>query len=396
MLVSKGLRATALLAALCSAASAAEKYQFSIVIKSGDLVAGKAVNLIQPVALNNSGLLVFRGSDLVNPQLPCYTYPPTGCTVGIFSAMVPPGAQAPTSTALLAGIGSVIGGKTLLQVGRVEVNDAGMVVFGAEWDGPYPSSGVFTPSQVLASSGSVLSGKTLIGIARDSASVNALGMVAFTANYLEGAAERWGVFSPTQLLAAPGQTIDGVTLTFTRFPVFTDKGQLFFGGEFSDGGVVKSAIFTPTELLVSDDPNAKPPIIVGPFDVDDGGDVVFVSQASPSSIIEVARRGHKYRLDVVSGGGRPLDGYREGWFGASPLINRSGTIVFSMWLSPGGTTGGNALFVNSRRLIGTGDTVTGKTIRQVGLEALNDAGRIVFSAQFTDGSWGIVMADLRH
>ncbi len=383
---------SAALAILSAPVAAAEKYEFFLAVKSGDVVDGKVLNLIavissgKQVALNDSGALVFK-SAFCPPPGPCLC-PMYSCKSGIFTATVPFGAQMAAGTALVAGSGSVISGKTLtLLPGGVAVNNAGLIVFDSYFVGTGPNEelGLFTPSQLLAGGGSVISNKTLLHILPGWASVNDLGMIVFTARYDNGGTASSGIFSPTQMLVSSGQEIDGSLLTSVASPLLTNNLRLVFWGGFSEGGLNMAGLFTPFERLVKAD------VASDSFAMNDDGDIIFTS-GPPSALYAIKENGHKKRLDLLAGGGQPVAGYTD--YGIQkPLIDASGTVVFQMQLSLTGTIS-YGIFTPKRRIIGPGDVVSGKTVANfVRLEALSDRGRMALLTSFTDGTYGIVIGD---
>ena len=356
---------------------------------------------------------------------------------------------------ILAQTGNTIAGKTLTSVGPPAINNAGTVVFLGGFSG---GAGIFTPSDLLVQTGDTISGKTLTDFGAISNSgagyqwdlaISDAGTVFFLGSFSGGL----GIFTPSQLLVQPGDTVAGETMvdfysqssaapgslfsinrngdlvfaaTFRSpypnvpsYGIFTlsdlvDQASGFFGRTYyspviNDAGMVAFGCNlageygiclppgqTPTQILACSDESAFPAIndagsIVSDFDTEDGN----FSGICP---LIIASYGTGPNGDSI--GGKKLVLVRYG----APAIDNPGTVLFDATFAPStgyplpGTPG---LFTSTELLVTGGDTIGGKTVvnnpfpyfpAYFGHYAINDAGAIVFGTTFTDGSSGIVLA----
>src|SRR5215471_3650796 len=154
---------------------------------------------------------------------------------------------------LLANTGDTIGGKTLTFVNFPEINNSGAVTFLGTFSG---GEGIFTQDRLLVQTGDTIGGATLGAF--QAPGINNSSTVAF---YATCGASCFGVFTPSALLAAPGFTIDGKTLTSQSFrqgwpPIvpISDAGTVVFWATF-DGSLLcgtwgsACGIFTQSTLV---------------------------------------------------------------------------------------------------------------------------------------------------
>ncbi|HET7298565.1 MAG TPA: choice-of-anchor tandem repeat NxxGxxAF-containing protein, partial [Burkholderiales bacterium] len=134
---------------------------------------------------------------------------------------------------------------------------------------------------------------------------------------------------------------------------------------------------------------------------DDSGPLVFPFFASINDVGTVAF------LAQLDGGGNGLflggtqvrpfadtNGLFSFFFGRAPSINDTGQVAFGAGLDGGGTgifVGPNPL---ADKVITTGDSLFGSTVTSLSLgsQALNNAGRVAFYAELSDGTQGVFVA----
>jgi hypothetical protein len=184
-------------------------------------------------------------------------------------------AASPYTLTIVAKTGDTIGGKTLVVVESLVINDSGTIAFRGLFSG---GSGIFTPSALLATTGDTIGGKTLTNL--EVPAINDSGTVAFFGTFSGGS----GIFTPSALLAKTGDTIGGKTLTSfppsaltgLGSPAINDSGTVAFLGAFSGG----SGIFTPSALLAKngDTIGGKTLSAFGSPAINDRGAVAFLAQ----------------------------------------------------------------------------------------------------------------------
>jgi hypothetical protein len=335
---------------------AATTYTLAVLAKAGDTIGGKTLTFVGFPTINDSGTSTF---------------------LGVFAG----GQGYFTPSSLVVQTGDAIGGRTLTFLDNpAAINNGGTLGFHAHFSG---GEGIFMLDRLLVQTGDTIAGQTVQAFGLPG--INSSGTVAFYATCGTHCA---GVFTPSALLAAPGFTIGGKTLTSTSFnqgaPIITpisDDGTAIFYASF-DGGV---GIFTQSNLVAAtgDTIDGRTLTNVGVFPaISHNGAIAFLGEFAggkgiftPSSL--VAQTG-----DTI--GGRTLTDIDP----FSLVINDTGTILFF-----GSFAGGRGIFTQSALVAQTGDVIDGKTL--VGpffFPAMNDRGAIVFDAQFTDGSPGIVLA----
>ena len=328
-----------------SVQAAAPGYKFTILPQSAD------INDYQ-IGINNNGTVVFSTRR------------------GIFTPAGP-----------VVMVGQTIGGITLTAVGSPVINDAGTIVFqGIYGNGEF---GIFTPTQRLAARGDTIGGLTLTGDAVNPALNNA-GTVVFGAE----ASPVGGLFTTSGLVVPDNAVIDGKTVSIGGPAVINDAGTIFFGSFLYDPSQplgLGFGLFTPSQLLVATGDTVGGVTLSGlgiraPA-VNNAGSVVFLGSSSSSGKGGIFTLSELLVPDGTTIGGKTLTSVTD------PAINEAGTIVF---VGLYGT--GNGIFTTSELVIGSGDTVDGKVLGSVTVPYINKAGIIVFSAGFSDGSAGVVMA----
>ncbi len=175
-------------------------------------------------------------------------------------------------------------------------------------------------------------------------------------------------------------------------PVLNDAGSVFYGRS-------GTAFATRTEVDANNiyrfDTGASAPVRlsdqvlnVSSLTANDLGKVVFSGSTGNQSGLFLLDEG---KITQISD--RAEISARGGNF-SNFLINNSNEIVFQLTAFEPNTTEIVArIGSTNRRVIGTGDFLSGSTVDQVQLRGLNNAGQIAFSVNFTDGKQGIFRAN---
>jgi hypothetical protein len=343
-----------LLAAVPAAAQSSNlSYSRKIVAKSGDTISGKSLIGVGQPTLNTRGHVAFIAytADLVGVFTPERLVAKTGDQIAgatvtaiagppaindkeriLFNAATSRGSGVYSPSDAVAETGDRIDGKVLTNVGPVQMTETGDFVFYSEFNGGH---GLFNKNNLLAQGGAVVDGKTLTDVGY-APSINDFGVVAAVGTYTGGA----GIFvRRSGFLAKTGDTIDGKTLTNVTLGSIDNAGSLAFIGYFNGG----SGVFTRNALVAQNGSFAGKH--VGGFDNvkrNDSGLVAFTSTA-----------------DFSFADCRLCNG----------VFTQNGVVAYS------------------------GDVIDGKTIMFIAHDiAVNDVGQIVFSASFTDGTTGVVLA----
>jgi hypothetical protein len=142
---------------------------------------------------------------------------------------------------LLAQTGEIIAGKTLTSVGTPAINNAGTVVFLGSFSG---GSGIFTPSELLVKTGDTIGGRRLTGFSGSgfpgydwTLAISDAGAVFFLGSF----SGSLGIFTPSELLVQPGDTIAGKTI----IDFFSPPAEGSFFSINREGKLVFAATFKP-------------------------------------------------------------------------------------------------------------------------------------------------------
>jgi hypothetical protein len=157
---------------------------------------------------------------------------------------------------LLVASGDTIDGVTLTSVSAPAINNNGDVVFRGILSPT--ASAIFTPTSLLAAPGDIIGGVTLLGdLLGFSFTINDDGNVAFTSTFNSFAGIKGGIFTLTDLMAATGDTIDSRTLDTAFSPVIKNNGDVVFVGSpsFSSGNEIYLAFKPETGSTLSCGPN---------------------------------------------------------------------------------------------------------------------------------------------
>jgi hypothetical protein len=328
----------------------AEAYTLSLVAQPGDTIDGRTLLDTGGGRLNDLGQVAFYGSFAGGN--------------GVF-----------TQDKLLIAKGDVIDGKSLIFLGGGSFNDSGTIALVGSFD---TSAGVFTQDDLLISSGAVIGGRTLQGV--DAPAINNAGTVAFRGSFQGGG--HFGVFTQDSLVAEVGSIIGGKTLT----TIFTgvglgDNGVVAFHAGFSGG----AGVFTATSLLAAPGKILSDGFTIGSID---NLDELLPMNASGTVAMVVNNR----RAVVTQYGRIASENQNIGGFTIGPInsvdLNDHGTVAFQTSVD-----GHGAIFTQDGLVANVGDIVEGKTITDVSRPSINNNGEIAFFANFSDGTYGIVLSN---
>ncbi|MEW5859613.1 MAG: choice-of-anchor tandem repeat NxxGxxAF-containing protein [Cyanobacteriota bacterium] len=283
----------------------------------------------------------------------------------------------------------------------ISINDEGSVAFIADLEPiilPPPADFVIFRKGILTSNGTTTNtieiiateGRTRILI--DSPSINNQGTVAFSFSQDRGDIVDFSIVETsngtTTATIATGEAAssDG---TLGRSAVesnsLNNQGIVAFRRGLSGGG---SGIFTgngTTTTTIADTSGIFSNF--GPASINDAGTVAF------NADLDAGGEG------IFTGNGTTTTTIADtsgifSNFGAAS-INDAGIVAFLAGLDAGGTgifTGSNPL---TDKVIGTGDTLFGSTVKSLGFfrEGLNNPGQLAFFASLANGTTGIFRAD---
>jgi len=344
-------------------------YKLTLLAKPGDIIGGVKLLRINPsVAMNDSGEVVFSGSfdgPLISTEAPSAIF---------------------TQSALVANAGSSIGGFTITQVGGAVIDNSGTIVFSCTSSF---GAGFCTRTAVLVKRGDTIGGITLINFGDHSISSNGTFVFVGFFGGVPGGPSSEGIFTPAGLIVKTGDSIAGHILRSPSFqhPVVNNLGTIAFLAGFEGNG---AGIFTPSSLVLKQGDTISGQLLTTTFsdlDINESGTIIDVGSMasgahaiySPSSILV---------KDGDAIGGVALNNIQK------VAINNRGTIAFT-GAFPGGAGGAftSGLFTRDTVIARQGDVIGGKTVSFLDSVASNNSGRIAFSARFSDGTFGIVLAD---
>ena len=324
----------------------------------------------------------------------------------LLSGGVVMGNTIPFTLRVIARTGDVIDGHTIIYLGSPAINNVGSIVFTANLsDVSIPrclqaatalcTSAILTPTRLLVKTGDAIGGQTLTAI-RDPISLNDAGAVAFAAGTVSldnGAVfGQHGIFTLNQLIAKPGDLIDGCTISqigqsgtvaLDPRPEIDNLGSVIFSAMFffcPGGSTFGSGLFNQYHAVkkTGDTINGKGVFDVSYFGVSSGGVIGFLMTGpnptfgyyTPSNaILTQAAVLDGYRID-----GHRLDGY------GPPSINDSGIIAFAGQFdcSPMGCL--NAVATQFHAIASANDEIGGVHVSEFDLPFVNNNGAIAFRA----------------
>ncbi|MCH8047895.1 MAG: hypothetical protein IID44_29730 [Planctomycetes bacterium] len=364
-----------------------------------------------------------------------------GCAFAAMFAFHNSARVGPYSLEIIAEVGDVIGGRTIIQFSRdptpVRINNDGEIAFYAKVSSAQGEGwSVMTQNRFIAGAGKLVDGRLPFFNDEDhGVAINNLGQVTYTAFLPEGSR---GLFVDETLLVQPGDVIDGITLgEFGRNPAINDRGTVAFQGSEVGRGW---NIFTQDRLVVENGRVYDGHTMVSfklPH-INNAGEIVFRARSSNAHIDAVLAPD---RIVAIGGDvlhGRPVfqlpeiggitdsgeillvidpDPNTPGQFVATedrvlmelpgevdgiPLvniwsddvaINNNLEFAFLGAFQREDGTLQRVLFADGQRIIADGDVIDGKVIRRLrGNFDINDRGDVVFRAEFEDLSRAVILA----
>jgi hypothetical protein len=147
----------------------------------------------------------------------------------------------------LVKTGDAIEGLTIRDFREITFNDLGELVFSADYgDSSGGGIGVFTRDRVLLKVGSEIKGIPLSGNTYFSRlyGLSDYGALVFdTSGFQPGQGiTQTGAFTQRKVLALPGDTVDGISLTGVFSPAISHFGRTAFTGEYANGSKCSSCI----------------------------------------------------------------------------------------------------------------------------------------------------------
>jgi len=286
--------------------------------------------------------------------------------------------------AIVATVGTQIGGKTLTSITTgLSINDLGTIVFQGEFPG---GEGIFTPSQLLVATGDTVAGKQILFLrdiltGRVRPAINNNGTVLFDAIVSGGPFPALFTLSPNQLLSLPAGGGPGPgSLVAISAVAINDAGQISFRGEFPGGSTIyglaggQSAGFSFFR-------NGQSIVLyqVGALSQNNAGNIVFEGLSLNAHLSGIFTGGPTG--EVLATTGDTISGHTLTAL-SHPVINDRGTVVFL-----GRYADGSGIFSPTREIISTGQKIDGKVITNLsGDLALDRKSKLAFIASCDGGS----------
>ena len=370
-----------------------------------------------------------------------------GCAFAAMFAFHNSARVGPYSLEIIAEVGDVIGGRTIIQFSRdptpVRINNDGEIAFYAKVSSAQGEGwSVMTQNRFIAGAGKLVDGRLPFFNDEDhGVAINNLGQVTYTAFLPEGSR---GLFVDETLLVQPGDVIDGITLgEFGRNPAINDRGTVAFqgsevgrgwniftqdrlvveNGRVYDGHTMVSfklphinnageivfrarssnahidAVLAPDRIvaIAGDVIDGRPVFQISEIGgITDSGDVVFVAlpcspcPATPNTLVQYVATEDRALLDIPGEvDGVPLVSI---WSG-DVAINNNLEFAFLGAFQREDESFQLVLFADGERIVAEGDVVNGKVIRRLRVNFdINDGGDVVFRAQFEDLSRAVILA----
>lgn len=303
---------------------------------------------------------------------------------------------------IVAKTGTNIGGYTIFNFNEPALlNDNDQVVFAAMHSG---GQGIFTPSEELVKTGDTIDGKQLSSVS--SPALNANGSLVFLGGFAGGSA----VFNQTNTLVKTGDTIGGQPIfSFYRGLSFNGNGAVAFQASTGTSYPAGSAVFVTS-------PDGSSKLLIAPGQSVNGKSVSAIGTPVMNDEGLVAMRGEFTNFDnpndtgivtidsnsnsapgLLAETGSTVDGRTLTIFGFPSGVTQNGAVVtmanfnggrgiFS--LAPGSSGSGSHLLAQA------GDTIGGQVVTQFGLVSVNSHGEPIFYGSFPGGSGIFTPTDL--
>jgi len=185
------------------------------------------------------------------------------------------------------------------------------------------------------------------------------------------------------VVARTGDIISGKTLTAFKLPslgpnalAIDSGGGVAFYATYSEADGVGEGIFTPTSLVLKTGDVVNGRTLEGLSFVpalNDTGTVAVRGFLNSQSAIFTSRM-------LLAGSGDTIGGRKLTDVGF-PAINNNGTVAFLASCS-----GGTGVFTHKALLAKSGDTIGGQTLSTFGTPAINNRGTVAFQGWFSRGS----------
>lgn len=214
----------------------------------------------------------------------------------------------------------------------------------------------------------------------DEPAINDSGTVAFRSMLKNGAS---GIYSASGGVTTTIAEDDGEFESFGRYVSINGSGVVAFQaspdtgvtGIYTGSGGATTTIAESGSLFSSLNANAAPSI-------NDSGTVAFLGELT----------GGGQAIYSGSGGSLTLIADTFGAYSAlgAPIINNSGSVFFGVLTNAGALE----FYVDSARVIGTGDALDGSTVTNLNYfgDVLSNTGSVAFFAELADGRTGIYVA----
>jgi hypothetical protein len=201
-----------------------------VLVRSGDVIGGLTLQVLAEPTLSKSGLVAFTSTFEDS----------TGQTgIGVF-----------TQHRLVVKQGDTIDGLPLLSLGEALISENGLIGIGFDYSLDPIRQAFAVGGKIAVKSGDVIDGFTIVGQPDGipfPATLNASGEVLFTTGAIgpDGTA-KFALFTPHHLVAAPGDTIQGLTAQGgVSLGSINDAGQIAFL-IFLDPGGSQAALIVAT------------------------------------------------------------------------------------------------------------------------------------------------------
>ncbi|MCH8047897.1 MAG: PEP-CTERM sorting domain-containing protein [Planctomycetes bacterium] len=295
-----------------------------------------------------------------------------------------------TQNRFIAGAGKLVDGRLPFfndEDHGVAINNLGQVTYSAFL--PEGGRGLFVDETLLVQPGDVIDGITLARIGRNPA-INDHGTVAFQGGNAEFVAG-WSIFTQDRLVVEDGRVYDGHAMTSFQLPHINNAGEIVFRAAVTLVGT--DALLAPDRIIAiaGDTIHGRPVAQINDSaGITDGGDVVFT----------IVREDGKLGLSVVTEDRvlfetpGELDGIPLlSIWGGNVAINNDLEFAFLGQFNREDGTPQRILFADGERIIADGDVIDGKVIRRLRTNFdINDHGDVVFRAEFEDLSRAVILA----
>ncbi len=201
-----------------------------VIVRSGDVIDGLTLQILGEPTLSKNGLIAFTSTfEDSEGQL----------GIGVF-----------TQHRLVIKVGDTLDGLPLLGLGEAIISERGVIGIAFDYSNGPIRQAFAVGGKIAVKSGDVIDGFTIVGQPDGipfPATLNANGEVLFTTGAISpDGAPTFALFTPHHLVAAPGDTIEGLTaLGGVSSGSINDAGQIAFD-IFLDAGDSQAALIVAT------------------------------------------------------------------------------------------------------------------------------------------------------